>query len=181
MIQMQMVCVCPLCLKGGTRWRKKSRIGARHRKSGIQLGVQNINRRVFEDRFYREVGKQAQDGSNPQSLVCSRLEQSLFGRLIFTSSVGGLRKGSECLSVVVLLAIDIGLGQQILVIRRVTCSSSDCGKLGLRPGCVSEGEIVVGQSNSHLCVRSPRSPWRVEGMTAKVRNHALTEIRPLPR
>ena len=132
MTQVQMVCIGPLRLKGGTWWRKKSSIRTWHGKRSIQLGIKHINRRIFEDGFHRKIGKDADNGSDPESLVRSRLKQCLFGCLIFTGGVRCLRKGGECLGVVVFLAIDIGLCEQILVIRRAICGSADRGKLALR-------------------------------------------------
>src|SRR5271156_5921199 len=52
--KVQMICAGPLRLDGGARRRKQS-LAAGYGIRNVQLGVQRVNRRVFENRLYGEI------------------------------------------------------------------------------------------------------------------------------
>ena len=64
-------------LSGGAGWRKEGSVRGRYRARSVELGVQNIDGRIFKDGLNNEVPRHAQLLIDPVSFVTSRSQQAL--------------------------------------------------------------------------------------------------------
>src|SRR5579863_3960937 len=114
--EMKMVSTRPLRLNGGTR-KGEQVLASRYRIDDIQFRVQRIDSRVFEDWLHGKIREKAYPAINSQSFVTCGLKQFAFRSFIFTGSIRSLGECGECLCALMLLAKNVRLRQQILVIR----------------------------------------------------------------
>ena len=112
--EMKVIGSGPLRLKRRS-WRREQPLPPRYRLRHVQLGVERIYRRVFKDWGHGKVREETEIVGDPQSFVAGRLHQGAVSSRIFAGRIGCLREGRQGLGVVMLLAINTGFGEQILV------------------------------------------------------------------
>src|SRR5882724_9486719 len=89
-VEVKVIGASPLGFQRRAGKRQHSRVAGR--AGHIKLGVERINRGVFEDRSNRETGEETYLAVESQAFVPAHLEHFTLCGLIFSSRVGGLRK-----------------------------------------------------------------------------------------
>ena len=143
-----MVGAGPLRFERGTR-RRKQPLPSGYGVGNIQLGVQGINRRIFKNRRYRKIRKNADVSVEPQPLIRCRLKHILLRGLIFTGSIFSLAKCGKGLSILMFLAQHSSFGQQILIGGFISVRITDCVEFDVSLSCLTECKVSVCQANAH--------------------------------